>query len=141
VNGGGDYAVSIIADLNNQVAEGAGENNNGAFTFNYRVDQALVARGSITLNNGDTLTLTDGVQVSWNGEDIVAIDGQVGKVNDSYDSIDEDDIDNDNADEDSVEVDVGDVVVIRTNGGKKGALRVDDIDNGDDTVTLSYKAF
>lgn len=54
----GNYAVAIVADLNNEVNEGAvGEANNAVFAFNYRLDRQLILINNTTLNNGATIDL------------------------------------------------------------------------------------
>ncbi len=54
----GNYSVAIVADLNNQVDEGAdGEANNTAFDFNYRLDQLLFLLNSSTLTVGSSIDL------------------------------------------------------------------------------------
>lgn len=66
----GFYSVVIVADLNNQVNEGpAGEANNGAFIFNYKLDRPVLNTATVTLNPGLALTLEGSgpVDVQWNG--------------------------------------------------------------------------
>ncbi|MBZ0301506.1 MAG: ABC transporter substrate-binding protein [Anaerolineae bacterium] len=66
----GFYTVIIVADLNNEVAEGPGEGNNSAFTLSYGVDKPIIRQTTAALNPGDTLDLEgNGVQgdVNWNG--------------------------------------------------------------------------
>jgi ABC-type branched-subunit amino acid transport system substrate-binding protein/uncharacterized protein YgiM (DUF1202 family) len=52
----GAYSVTLVADLNNEVAEGAGESNN-LYTFNYFINKLLLRQGSQTLNPNDTIDL------------------------------------------------------------------------------------
>src|SRR5262249_6117209 len=64
----GSYSVAIVADLNNEVNEGPGENNN-LFNFTYFINKPIIRQGSQTLNAGDTLDLEgNNVQgdVNWN---------------------------------------------------------------------------
>ncbi len=57
----GNFSVVIVADLNNQVAEGAGEANNNNFTFNYKVDRQSILINSTTLPTGGTVDLEGNV--------------------------------------------------------------------------------
>ncbi|MEL6309855.1 MAG: ABC transporter substrate-binding protein, partial [Chloroflexota bacterium] len=71
--------VSIIADLNNQVAEGtAGEANNSSFIFNYVADDPLLttapATGATTLNETGVATLDGGTNdIQWGGGGLVPL--------------------------------------------------------------------
>lgn len=54
----GNYNATIVADLNDEVNEGAtGEANNSNFLFNYKVDRSLVLINSATLNSGANIDL------------------------------------------------------------------------------------
>lgn len=64
----GFYTVTIVADLNNEVVEANGENNN-IFNFSYFINKPILRQGTQTLNAGDTLDLEgNAVQgdVNWN---------------------------------------------------------------------------
>jgi ABC-type branched-subunit amino acid transport system substrate-binding protein len=64
----GCYSVVIVVDLNNEVNEVNGENNN-LFNFSYCVNKPILRQGSFTLNPGDNLDLEgNAVQpdVNWN---------------------------------------------------------------------------
>jgi len=52
----GCYAVVAVADLNNDVNEAAGENNN-IFNINYCINKPIIRQGNQTLNAGDSLDL------------------------------------------------------------------------------------
>lgn len=52
----GFYSVAIVADLNGQIAEGPGENNN-LFNFNYAINKPIIRQASQILNPGDTVDL------------------------------------------------------------------------------------
>ena len=81
----GAYNVAIIADLNNQVAEGVnGENNNSAFVYSYVADDPLLttapAVGTITLNETGVISLDGGTtDIQWGGGSIVPL-GATGLV-------------------------------------------------------------
>lgn len=64
----GCYAVVIVADLNNEVNEGAGESNN-LFNVNYCINKPILRQGSQTLNPGDTIDLEGNAaqgDANWN---------------------------------------------------------------------------
>lgn len=81
----GAYNVAIIADLNNQVAEGInGENNNSAFVYSYVADSPLLTTatpvGTITLNETNVVSLDGGTtDIQWGGGSIVPL-GATGLV-------------------------------------------------------------
>ncbi len=52
----GCYAVVAVADLNNEVNEGAGENNN-VFNINYCINKPVIRQATQTLNPNDALDL------------------------------------------------------------------------------------
>jgi len=74
----GPQNVTIVADLNNQVNEGPGENNNSAFILNYVADAPLLttapATATLTLPDTGTVTL-DGVgdDIQWGAGGIVPL--------------------------------------------------------------------
>ena len=58
----GNYSVTIVADLNNEVNEGIeGEQNNTAYIFNYKLDRQLILINSTTLLNGNSIDLEGNV--------------------------------------------------------------------------------
>lgn len=58
----GNFSVTIVADLNNTVAEGpAGEANNSNFTFNFQVDQQTITFNNTTLASGASVDLESNV--------------------------------------------------------------------------------
>jgi hypothetical protein len=64
----GCYSVVIVADLNNEVNEGAGEGNN-FFTLNYCVNKPIVRQATQILNPGDTIDLEGNAiqgDLNWN---------------------------------------------------------------------------
>lgn len=57
----GFFETAIVADLNNQVNEGAiGEANNTTFVFRYRVDQPSIVQNSATLTLDQSIDLEGG---------------------------------------------------------------------------------
>lgn len=85
--GTGLYNVTIIADLNDQVVEGAGEANNSTFIYSYIADAPLLksaqAIGTITLNELGVAVLDGGSQdIQWGGGGIVPLGAtQIGILN------------------------------------------------------------
>jgi branched-chain amino acid transport system substrate-binding protein len=83
----GPYNVTIVADLNNQVNEGAGEANNSSFLFSYIADAPLNTNftpiGAITLNETGVATLDGGSDdIQWGGGGIVPLGGtEIGILN------------------------------------------------------------
>lgn len=70
----GFYAVVIVADLNNDVAEGNETNN--FFNFSYAINKPILRQGSQSLNPGDSIDLEgNGVlfDVSWDGSQLNAL--------------------------------------------------------------------
>ena len=95
----GSHAVVIVADLNNQVWEGAGEANNEDFVFHYDVDQPVYHESSTTIA-GHSLDLegygggivdlswSDGVLRTLNNARLVAISNYDRFASISYADID-----------------------------------------------------
>ncbi|MGJ3240799.1 MAG: ABC transporter substrate-binding protein [Anaerolineae bacterium] len=75
----GPFNVAIIADLNNQVAEGAaGEANNNAFVLSYVADAPLLtsaqATGTLTLNETNVVSLDGNTNdIQWGGGALVPL--------------------------------------------------------------------
>lgn len=74
----GAYPVTIVADLNQQVNEGAGEANNSAFIHNIISDAPLLnagtPTGTLTLTDGATTSLDNGSQdVQWSAGGLVPL--------------------------------------------------------------------
>jgi branched-chain amino acid transport system substrate-binding protein len=70
----GFYAVVIVADLNNDVAEGNETNN--FFNFSYGINKPILRQGAQALNPGESLDLEgSGVlfDVSWDGAQLNAL--------------------------------------------------------------------
>ncbi|PJF23224.1 MAG: hypothetical protein CUN56_02020 [Phototrophicales bacterium] len=53
----GNFSEVIVADLNNEVSEGAGEGNNLAYVFNYKVDRQIIVINSTTLSTSAQIDL------------------------------------------------------------------------------------
>ncbi|MDQ7027644.1 MAG: ABC transporter substrate-binding protein [Anaerolineae bacterium] len=74
----GSQTVTIVADLNQQVAEGNGENNNFAYQFSYVADALLLttapATGTLTLNELGTIAFDgSGDDIQWGGGGIAPL--------------------------------------------------------------------
>lgn len=135
----GSYAAVLVADLNNQVPEGVGESNNDDFTYNYRIDRALISSGSTTANGGDTISLSGAVLLNWDGTNFNAVGGQIGALNVTYENVHYDLISTTTANVGSLTPVAGSVVGVRNSDGKRGALRVDSISGS--TITVTYKSY
>jgi ABC-type branched-subunit amino acid transport system substrate-binding protein len=74
----GPQTITIVADLNQQVNEGAGEANNSSFQFTYVADAPLLtsapATGTLTLNELGTISLDgSGDDIQWGGGGIAPL--------------------------------------------------------------------
>ncbi len=140
INDEGSYSAIIVADLNNTVAEGDGENNNRTFNFSYSV-QGLSDEGTITLNDDQELEFEDGFAIRWDDPDIEGEDGtRVGILSGtSFGNVQEDQVNSSSANQDSVEPDEEDIIAILGSDGERAIARVQDID--DNRITLRYKVF
>lgn len=89
----GPQSVPVIADLNNEVAEGpTGEANNNTFFYNYIADAPLFPSnptGSVTIGDGATFVLDAGsADIQWSGGVLSPLGGtQLGLLN-GYGNID-----------------------------------------------------
>lgn len=136
----GQYAVVIVADLNGQIDEGSGEDNNDDYTFNYRIDRVVVNTGSGTIDTGGTFNLSSDVSIGWNGTSFTAATGQIGIISGiSYDNVHYDLISSSIANQATVTPSVGNLIGVLNPDGKRGVLRVDSI-NGTQ-VTATYRAY
>ncbi len=143
LNTTGTYTVTIVADLNNQVPEGAGENNN-FFNLTYVVDRQQINQGSRTLNAGDTLDLEgNNVQgdINWTGNEINAIFGaQIGILQGvGYDDVHWDLISPAVVNQTTIprsQLDAGFIVGVLTADGNRGVLRIDNIPGNQIVVTF-----
>lgn len=147
----GFYSTTIVADLNNEVDEGAGEANNGAFLFNYKLDHATANAGQITLNSGLGINL-DGT----GGDDLVFNNGTMSApgacnpntsscvgpltVGLNFDSAHFDAITSGNGvNLNAVGLATGQTLGFITDGGRRGVLRIDAVSNA--SVTFSYRVY
>lgn len=143
LNNSGTYTVTIVADLNNEVPEGPGENNN-FFNFTYTVNQQILNQGTRTLNPGDTLDLEgNAVQgdINWDGNTINALFGaQLGVIsNIPYEQIHRDLITPTIVNQTSVsrsQLNANFSVGIFTADGNRGVIRIDDIPGNQLVVTF-----
>lgn len=147
----GFYSTTIVADLNNEVNEGSGEANNGAFLFNYKLDHGTASAGQITLNSGLGINL-DGV----GGDDLVFNNGNMSApgacnpnvascigaltVGLNFDTAHFDAITAANGVTlNAIGLAFGQTVGFITDGGKRGVLRIDAVSAG--SVTFSYRVY
>lgn len=136
----GQYSVAIVADLNNQVNEGVGEDNNDDYIFSYRIDRPIVKSGSGTIAGGNSFNLSDDVSINWDGQFFNATTGNIGFITGvSYDNVHYDLISSSIASQSFVEPSVGNLIGVRNADGKRGVARVDAI-NGSQ-ISITYKAY
>jgi hypothetical protein len=142
----GRYEVAIVVDLNNQIAEGIGENNN-IFSFDYRLDQRVLRDGSQRLRNNDTLGLEGGGDpddVRWRDSDggrLEIINGARIRILDSrsLSSVVYSDIDPSRINRESIsrsDLSNGTLIGVITAEGRRGVLRVDDVSQAEIDVTF-----
>jgi len=146
----GPYNVTIVADLNNQVNEGAGEGNNMAFLHSYIADDPLLTTftpvGTITLNDLGVATLdgtTDDIQ--WGGGGIVPLGStRIGVLSGfaNLDAVHHDAIAAASlANAPLSNVTAGMLIGIQTDGGSKyGVLQVISAQNGG-PITFNYRMY
>lgn len=141
----GFYSVVIVADLNNEVAEGAGETNN-LFNFSYFINKPILRQGSQTLNPGDTLDLEgNGAQgdANWNvsGQQLDALgSAKMGIIpNVTLDIVHWDLINPSIVNQTTIlrtTTNGGTIIGIITADGNRGVIRVDDIPGNQLKVTF-----
>lgn len=141
----GFYSVAIVADLNNQLAEGPGENNN-IFNFSYAINKPILRSAAQTLNPGDTLDLEgNGVQgdVNWNvsGQQLDALgSAKLGVIpNVTLENIHWDLINPSVVNQTTVTrlaMNAGTIIGVITADGNRGAIRVDDIPGNQFKITF-----
>ncbi len=136
----GNYSVVIVADLNNQILEGSGEDNNNTFNFSYRVEQPIVGSGTQTVSSGGSFNFGNGVTINWNGTDFTTGSGPIGEIEGvSFENVHYDLINGGIADKSTIRPEIGDVIVVLNANGDRGALRVDNIDGSN--ITGTFKAY
>jgi ABC-type branched-subunit amino acid transport system substrate-binding protein len=81
----GNYDVVIVADLNAQVTEGAGEDNNDDFILFYKLDQQLLLLNSTTLGTGSSVDLEGNIapqpDISYTGAGLNTVGACSGAAN------------------------------------------------------------
>lgn len=146
----GFYTTSVFVDINNQVAEGPLGEANNTYNLNYIIDAPVLREASQTLNLGDTLDLEgDQIQgdLNWNGDDGVHLDaifgakleilpisdfGQVHRdllyalpiTRDTYAR---------------AELNPGTVIGVITADGRRGAMRIDSIN--DQQIVVTFRVY
>ncbi|MEM6527615.1 MAG: CARDB domain-containing protein, partial [Chloroflexota bacterium] len=148
LTGTGNFSAIIFADANNEVAEGAGENNNSTFNFSYQVtgsgeaDSGSGSGDNVQIEDGNTFTLNleTNIRIRWTGDVFQAVDSQIGEISGTFSDIDEDDITSSNANTNEIDPDEGDLIVILADDGDKAVIRVEELqDDGD--VIIDYRTF
>jgi branched-chain amino acid transport system substrate-binding protein len=146
----GPYNVTLVADLNNQVNEGAGESNNSAFLYSYIADAPLLTTftpvGTISLNDLGVTSLDGGSQdIQWGGGGIVPLGATKLVILSGYSSMDA--VHRDAIASSSLQnvpigvVSAGMLIGIQTDGGAKyGVLQVLSAQNGGQ-ITFNYRMY
>ena len=142
----GPQSIVIVADLNQQVYEGAGESNNQAFVFNYMADRPVLASGTWTTAAGSIDLDGDGnSDLSWTGNDLAALGSAAFAAIDQftalsqthYDAINSAPANNAIASADQL---ANRVYTLRTADGHLGAMQVTGVTrNG--PITLDYRIY
>lgn len=84
----GPQSIVIVADLNQQVYEGAGEANNQTFVFNYMADRPVLASGTWTTAAGAIDLDGDGnAELAWTGNDLAALGSAAFAAIDQFSSL------------------------------------------------------
>ncbi len=137
----GNYSTVIVADLNDQVREGNGENNNNDFSLSYRVDKEISTSGNTARTDAGTLDLGNGVTVDWDGAgNLNAASGQIGVLaGASLSNTHADLINSGVANQAALAVSSGQVIAILNPDNRKGVFRIDNI-NGDD-ISITYRTY
>lgn len=146
----GSQTIPIIADLNNEVAEGPiGEANNNTFNFNYVADAPLLSgtpTGTITIGELATFTLDGGsVDLQWGGGGLVPMGGTQFAILGGYSSIDQvhyDAIAGAPFSSSTITpILAGQVIAIKTDGGNKlGVLFINSAVAGGN-LTLTFRMY
>lgn len=146
----GFYTTAIVADINNEVAEGANGELNNTFTFSYIVDRPIRNQGAQTLNLGDTIDLEgDFVQgdANWNADGGLALDAIFGAklgiiAGSDISAVHWDLINPGVINRDSIpraEINLGSLIGIVTANGNRGVMRVDSVT--DSQLTVTFKVY
>jgi hypothetical protein len=142
----GPQEIKIIADLNNQVDEGAnGEANNDDYTYRYIADKTIINSGTLTINPGGNLDLegTGALDLTWTGGSIDAVVGMY--IITGYNSIDDlhkDAIDKTLTTTRSLSVSLlpNAIIGIKTPENNYGILQVVNVTSGG-AITLEYRIY
>lgn len=146
----GPYPVTIVADLNNQVNEGAGESNNSDFIHNIISDAPLLAAGTptgtLTLTDGATTSLDNGSQdIQWSAGGLVPLGAtELGLLSgvSSFDAVHRDLIASATlANTPIVTVVPGQLIGVRTTDGNKlGVIEVTSATGGGN-ITFNFRVY
>lgn len=145
---GSSPAVPIVADLNNQVNEGAaGEANNSLTLFTYMIDMPITGSGTTILSPGGTLTLDGGTpDIQWDvsGTNLVtqgtATEGilAIGFSAVHFDAVNPGILTSTSLPATSIPP--GTTIGVITIEGRRAVLRVDAITSGG-SITLTYRVY
>lgn len=143
----GPQSVIIVADLNNEVTEGAaGEANNRDYAYRYIADRATLASGVTTYGIGDIDLDGYGVpDLRWTGADLAALGGGGLYLMSGFNTLDEahyDAIDPNLASLRALRIEpaTNPTIGIRTADGHRGVLRVTSVARGG-AVSLEFRVY
>lgn len=141
LNNTGNYSTVIVADLNDQVSEGAGEDNNTDFSLSYRVDKEISTSGNTARTDAGTLDLGNSLTVDWDGAgNLNAASGQIGVLaGTSLENTHADLINSGVANQPTLAVSSGQLIAVLNPDGRQGVFRIDNID-GDD-ISITYRTY
>jgi hypothetical protein len=147
VVGTGDFSVDVVADVNNEVAEGFDGETNNFFRFSYAVDYPIIAESvSLPVNAGTAIDLTGGTpELNWTGASLEVMNGALTGIitGVTYENVVFDQL-NPNVVSSSVgltdaQLFPGVLVGVRTAEGQRAIVRID-ARNGT-TLNISYRVY
>ena len=135
-----------MADLNQQVYEGAGEANNQSYVFSYMADRPVLASGTWTTAAGSIDLDGDGnADLSWTGNDLTALGSAAFAAIDQFTALSQTHYDAISATPANSAIAGADqlanrVFALRTADGHRGVMQVTQVaPNG--PVTIDYRIY
>ena len=142
----GPQSIVIVADLNQQVNEGAGEANNQAYVFSYMADRPVLAGGTWTTAAGTIDLDGDGnADLSWTGNDLAALGSAAFAAIDQFTALSQTHFDAISATPANSAIAGADqlanrVFALRTADGHRGVMQVTQVArNG--PITIDYRIY
>lgn len=134
-------SLAYVVDLNGEVPEGAGENNN-EFTAAFKVDKPAQVQTTLTINSGSSVDLFGGTpDLSWDGTTLTMLNsGKLGAfISETYDMVHYDQVSTVAIAPSIANPQPNTILGILTAEGAKGVLRVDTVSGG--SITLTYRVY